>query len=235
MGRNWTRKSIEEIFWSMFKKYGKGGGTPTLVSQISFIKPTAKAVGMMSGRNTYRFLPSILQLIPDRTNWVVEMSSDYTKEIWREKSGTGNLIFMVPIPQSTSNNFLYYAAQMKWMPLRGVTGWGLPYVYYITGSGSNKIYKIKKSTQTSPYNIHIDMEHTMIDNDFFYHNISQSTTNTDKLQAIQDKIDGMGLTGGELLCCDYQFSDADMLSYSSGFLVNYFGTKTVVEDLDLDT
>ena len=236
MGRNWTRKSIEEIFWNMFKKYGKNGGTPTFVNQIAFIKPTAKCVGIPGRLNSYRFLPSILQLIPDRTNWVVEMSGgSYTKEIWRENSGTGNIVYMVTIPQDTTHNFLYYAAQMKWLPVRGVTGWGLTYVYYITGSGNNKIYKIKKSTQSSPYEIHIDMAHTMIDNDFFYHNISQSTTNTDKLQAIQDKIDDMGLTGGHLLCCDYQFSDADILSYNSGFLNNYYGAKTTVEDLDLDT
>jgi hypothetical protein len=235
MGRNWTRKSIEEIFWHMFKKYGKGGSCPTYVDQISYIMPTAKAVGTASGRNTYRFLPSLLQLVSLRTNWVVEMSGGYTKEVWRENSGTGNLVFMVPIPETSSNNLLHYAGQMKWMPLRGVTGWGLPYVYYITGSDSNKIYKIKKSTQTYPYNIGIEMGYTMIDNNFFYHNISQSTTTTAKLQAIQDKIDSLGVHGGHLLCCDYQFSDADMLSYSSGFLINYFGTKTVVEDLDLDT
>ena len=217
------------------KTTGNNGGTPTFVNQIAFIKPTAKCVGIPGRLNSYRFLPSILQLIPDRTNWVVEMGGgSYTKEIWRENSGTGNMVFMVTIPQDTTNNFLYYAAQMKWLPLRGVTGWGLTYVYYITGSGNNKIYKIKKSTQSSPYEIHIDMAHTMIDNDFFYHNISQSTTNTDKLQAIQDKIDDMGLTGGHLLCCDYQFSDADILSYNSGFLNNYYGAKTVVEDLDLD-
>ncbi len=217
------------------KTTGNNGGTPTFVNQIAFIKPTAKCVGIMSGRNTYRFLPSILQLIPDRTNWEVEMSGNYTKEVWRENSGTGNLVFMVTIPQNTTNNFLYYAAQMKWLPLRGVTGWSLRYVYYITGSGNDKIYKIKKSTQTSPYQLNIEMDYTMIDNDFFYHHISQGSATTTMLQAIQDKIDGMGLTGGHLLCCDYQFSDADILSYNSGFLLNYYGAKTIVEDLDLDT
>lgn len=217
------------------KTTGNNGGTPTFVNQIAFIKPTAKCVGIMSGRNTYRFLPSILQLIPDRTNWEVEMSGNYTKEVWRENSGTGNLIFMVTIPQNTTNNFLYYAAQMKWLPLRAVTGWSLRYVYYITGSGNDKIYKIKKSSLSSPYQLNIQMGYTMIDNDFFYHNIAQDTATTTMLQDIQDKIDGMGLTGGHLLCCDYQFTDADMLSYNSGFLLNYYGAKTVVEDLDLDT
>jgi hypothetical protein len=32
MGRNWTRKSIEEIFWDMFKKYGKGGAAGAIES-----------------------------------------------------------------------------------------------------------------------------------------------------------------------------------------------------------
>lgn len=219
------------------RKQGEAGGTPTptFVNQIAFIKPTAKCVGIPGRLNSYRFLPSILQLIPDRTNWEVEMSGNYTKEIWRENSGTGNLIFMVTIPQDTTHNFLYYATQMKWLPLRAVTGWSLRYVYYITGSGETKIYKIKKSTQSSPYQLNIEMGYTMIDNDFFYHHISQGSATTTMLQDIQDKIDGMGLTGGHLLCCDYQFSDNDMLSYSSGFLLNYYGTKTTVEDLDLDT
>lgn len=218
------------------RKQGESGGTtPTFVNQIAFIKPTAKCVGIPGRLNSYRFLPSILQLVPERTNWEVSMSGNYSKEIWRENSGTGNLVFMVNIPQDTSHNFLYYAAQMKWLPLRAVTGWSLRYVYYITGSGNNKIYKIKKSTQSSPYQLNIEMDYTMIDNDFFYHNISQGSATTTMLQAIQNKIDGMGLTGGHLLCCDYQFSDNDMLSYSSGFLLNYYGTKTTVEDLDLDT
>lgn len=216
------------------KKTTGNSGTPIFVNQIAFIKPTAKAVGMMSGHNNYRFLPSILQLISDRTNWAVEMSGGYSKEVWREKSGTGNLIFMVTIPQNTTHNFLYYAAQMKWLPLRGVTGWNIGCVYYITGSGNNKIYKIKKSTQSNPYQLSLRMGYTMIDNDFFYHNIAQDTTTTALLQAIQDKIDDMGLTGGHLLCCDYQFTDDDILSYSSGFLLNYYGAKTVVEEIDLD-
>lgn len=217
------------------KTADNNGGTPTFVNQIAFIKPTAKCVGIPGRLNSYRFLPSILQLIPDRTNWEVEMGGNYTKEVWRENSGTGNLVFMVTIPQDTTHNFLYYAAQMKWLPLRAVTGWSLRYVYYITGSGNDKIYKVKKSTLSSPYQLNIEMNYTMIDNDFFYHHISQGSATTTMLQAIQDKIDGLGLTGGHLLCCDYQFSDADILSYNSGFLLNYYGAKTVVEDLDLDT
>lgn len=223
------------IYMPRRKQCESGGTTPTFVNQIAFIKPTAKCVGIPGRLNSYRFLPSILQLVPERTNWEVSMSGNYSKEIWREKSGTGNLVFMVTIPQDTSHNFLYYAAQMKWLPLRAVTGWSLRYVYYITGSGETKIYKIKKSTQSSPYQLNIEMDYTMIDNDFFYHNISQGSATTTMLQAIQNKIDGVGLTGGHLLCCDYQFTDTDILSYSSGFLLNYYGTKTTVEDLDLDT
>ena len=48
-GRNWTRRSIEEIFDDMFKKYGGGGGTGSL--DVSGLTPleTPKTLGYSAG------------------------------------------------------------------------------------------------------------------------------------------------------------------------------------------
>lgn len=256
MGRNWTRKSIEEIFFQMFKKYGGGAPAPTINSNTIFAL-SANEVRWKDLDNPGSFLtqrpdpivrPSILQVTVSNTGWDFYQSNPNQSAIVVKEGYVRTEAFLVPVQRApdtraggaTEYTFQDSADMLIWPTFKPslASAFGLGYAYFYGYNGI--VYRIKDSSKTNPYRM-MSSIFTTTDNGWRFDYLVTSGGSYPSMANIETALMAAGLcpaittiSGVLILCSNYNFTDDQLLNYGNLYLNGYTGSFSTVTDFDIN-